>query len=203
MPEIDIANPGADEVDLEEALLARVGSSPISILGYDDVLSGDALEVSGLNLADYSKVVVILEDVVASVAGLPLLTVLVGGVEVTTGYYYAHRSLSNSGAGETAGGTDAASVPLLDGTTSGPWYPIAGSNAVYGGEVTFIGPASSNHKPFQFAGTSTQGSTGALVDCNGSGALRNTGAITGFKLSHGGTMSGARMTVIGYKRTIG
>jgi hypothetical protein len=175
-------------------------SSPV-ILGSDSTVSSGILEVTGLTLGDYCKVEVILEDIHFSTAGYPAMTFYVAGSEVTTGYYWGHRSLSSSGSTDSANGANAANIGMADPSSSGPWYPTNGTDVRFGGQVAVIGPGSSGHKPFRFFGISSEGSTGATADIDGGGALRNTGAITGFKIVAAvGAIDAGVLTVIGYKR---
>lgn len=179
--------------------LSATGTAALVVLGSDSSVSSGVLEVTGLTLTDYCEVIVVLEDVTFSVAAAPLLTCYVAGSEVVTGYYYGHRSISSGANTETQGAANAAAVTLLDTTSSGPWYPATGADDCYSGEVTFITPTSGNHKCFRFWGISSNGSTGATVDTDGGGVLRNTGSIDGFKLA-ATTISAGRMVVLGRKR---
>jgi hypothetical protein len=182
---------------------------PVEFIGTTNTLTSGALEITGMSLANYSKIDLVFENLTCATANWQARVISGnssdGWVE-STFYDYASNTRAASGTGDQNGVENTTGFAMLDNTTNFNAAASSGANAVCG-EMTIFAPGDTTYnKQGFFHALNGQGGSGVNTHTTGGGRMEKTAAmdrirVTALVAGVTTALSGGRVTAYGWKRS--
>ena len=167
-----------------------------TVIEHKSAPAGGVFDFTGKDLSAYSRVAVVLDDVVVSVDGAFVdVQAYYSGVLQTTLYRYWGRAHNTAGTSVAYNSNSASAVRVVGGTSMGVGNAAGES---FGGRLEISSLSASLMKAFMFSGAGINPAGNGLNWTSG-GSTETAGTLDGVKiLPSSGTFSSGRATLYGF-----